>query len=114
MRLVIERGDLLRALGHVTSVVERRTTIPILSNVLLKADSRKIEFRATDLEREVTEEAAANVSAKGAVTVPAHILHDIVRKLPEGSEVEIQRNGEDGDKVVPEGPGRYLQGLLAI
>lgn len=114
MRLVIERGDLLRALGHVTSVVERRTTIPILSNVLLKADSRKIEFRATDLEREVTEEAAANVSAKGAVTVPAHILHDIVRKLPEGSEVEIQRNGEDGRVAITTGQARFsLQALAA-
>ena len=41
MKLVIERGELLRALGHVTSVVERRTTIPILSNVLLKAPERR-------------------------------------------------------------------------
>ena len=49
MRLVIERGELLRALGHVTSVVERRTTIPILSNVLLKASGKKLEFKATDL-----------------------------------------------------------------
>ncbi len=48
MRLVIERGELLRALGHVTSVVERRTTIPILSNVLLRARDSKLEFKATD------------------------------------------------------------------
>jgi hypothetical protein len=53
MKLVIERGELLRALGHVTSVVERRTTIPILSNVLLKASDRALQFKATDLEREV-------------------------------------------------------------
>jgi hypothetical protein len=83
MRLVIERGELLRALGHVTSVVERRTTIPILSNVLLKASGQGLELKATDLEREVIEEVRAEVGAPGAVTVPAHILHDIVRKLPE-------------------------------
>ena len=50
MRLVIERGELLRALGHVTSVVERRTTIPILSNVLLRASERALdESKSTDL-----------------------------------------------------------------
>ncbi len=59
MRLVIERGELLRALGHVTSVVERRTTIPILSNVLLKASGQSLELKATDLEREVIEEVKA-------------------------------------------------------
>ena len=94
MKLVIERGELLRALGHVTSVVERRTTIPILSNVLLKASGQALQFKATDLEREVSEEAPADVSQPGAVTVPAHILHDIVRKLPDGAEVEIKRDAE--------------------
>ena len=90
MRLVIERGELLRALGHVASVVERRTTIPILSNVLLKASGQALELKATDLEREVIEEVRAEVAAPGAVTVPAHILHDIVRKLPDGSQVDIR------------------------
>jgi len=70
MKLVIERGELLRALGHVTSVVERRTTIPILSNVLLKASNQGLQFKATDLEREVLEQAPADVSQPGAVTVP--------------------------------------------
>ena len=69
MRLVIERGELLRALGHVTSVVERRTTIPILSNVLLRARDAKLEFKATDLEREVIEGVPGDISAPGAVTV---------------------------------------------
>ena len=94
MRLVIERGELLRALGHVTSVVERRTTIPILSNVLLRTRDSTLEFKATDLEREVIESVAADVSAPGAVTVPAHILHDIVRKLPDGSQVDIRKDAE--------------------
>ena len=94
MKLVIERGELLRALGHVTSVVERRTTIPILSNVLLKASDRALQFKATDLEREVSDEAPADVSQPGAVTVPAHMLHDIVRKLPDGAQVEMTRDAE--------------------
>ncbi|SRR5690606_25174726 len=94
MRLVIERSELLRALTHVTSVVERRTTIPILSNLLLKASGSQLEFKATDLEREVIEHVAAEITTPGAVTVPAHMLHDIVRKLPDGAEVEMQRDPE--------------------
>jgi DNA polymerase-3 subunit beta len=94
MKLVIERSELLRALGHVTSVVERRTTIPILSNVLLKAKNGLLELKATDLEREVIEQVPADVGGSGAVTVPAHMLHDIVRKLPDGAEIEIIRDAE--------------------
>jgi len=107
MRLVIERGELLRALGHVTSVVERRTTIPILSNVLLKASGQTLELKATDLEREVTEEVRAEVQAPGAVTVPAHILHDIVRKLPEGSQVDIRRDTEKERLTLAAGQARF-------
>ena len=105
MRLVIERGELLRALGHVTSVVERRTTIPILSNVLLKASGQSLELKATDLEREVIEEVKAEVGAPGAVTVPAHMLHDIVRKLPEGSQVDIRRDAEKERLTLAAGQG---------
>jgi DNA polymerase-3 subunit beta len=107
MRLVIERGELLRALGHVTSVVERRTTIPILSNVLLRASGETLELRATDLEREVSEEVRAEVAASGAVTVPAHMLHDIVRKLPEGSQVDIRRDVEKERLTLAAGQARF-------
>ena len=107
MKLVIERGELMRALGHVTSVVERRTTIPILSNVLLKASGNGLQFKATDLEREVQEEAPADVSQPGAATVPAHILHDIVRKLPDGAEVEIKRDVEKERLTLTSGHSRF-------
>lgn len=107
MRLVIERGGLLTALGRVTSVVERRTTIPILSNVLLKASGKTLEFKATDLEREVIEEATAEVSQPGAVTVPAHMLHDIVRKLPEGSQVELKRDADKERLTLTSGQARF-------
>ena len=114
MRLVIERGELLRALGHVTSVVERRTTIPILSNVLLRAKDDKLAFKATDLEREVIEEVPAEVTTAGAVTVPAHILHDIVRKLPDGSEVEIKLDTAKERLTITAGQARFaLQTLSA-
>ena len=114
MRLVIERGELLRALGHVTSVVERRTTIPILSNVLLRVRDSTLEFKATDLEREVIEGVAADVQQPGAVTVPAHMLHDIVRKLPDGSQVDIRRDAEKERLTLAAGHARFaLQTLPA-
>ena len=114
MRLVIERGELLRALSHVTSVVERRTTIPILSNVMLSASGRSLRFKATDLEREVIEHVAADVTQPGALTVPAHMLHDIVRKLPDGAQVELTKDAEKDRLTLKAGHSRFaLQTLSA-
>jgi DNA polymerase-3 subunit beta len=90
MKATIERATLLKSLGHVQSVVERRNTIPILSNVLIEArEDNSIRLMATDLDLQVDESVPANVDQPGATTVPAHTLFDIVRKLPEGSQVEI-------------------------
>ena len=113
MKLVIERGELLRALGHVASVVEQRTTIPILSNVLLKASGQVLQLKATDLEREVQDQAPADVSQSGAVTVPAHVLHDIVRKLADGAEVEIKRDAEKERLTLTSGHSRFSLQTLA-
>ncbi len=95
MKLSIERAALLQALGHVQSVVERRNTIPILSNVLLHAEDGKITFVATDLDIEVSEGTEAKVDVTGDVTAPAHTLYDIARKLPDGAEVSLQINNEE-------------------
>jgi len=98
----------------VTSVVERRTTIPILSNVMLKAHGTVLELKATDLEREVVEQAPAEVSQPGAVTVSAHVLHDIVRKLPDGSEIEVVRDMAKERLSISAGASRFsLQTLAA-
>ena len=92
MKATIERATLLRCLSHVQSVVERRNTIPILSNVLIDASSDgDLKVMATDLDLQVVEHmAAASVDAAGAVTVSAHLLFDIARKLPDGSQVSLE------------------------
>ncbi len=92
MKARIERATLLKCLSHVQSVVERRNTIPILSNVLIEASSDgAVKIMATDLDLQVVESMAANqVEASGAITVSAHLLFDIARKLPDGSEVELE------------------------
>ena len=89
MKLTIERAALLKALAHVQSVVERRNTIPILSNVLIEAAKGELKLTATDLDIEIVEALPADVLRNGSATAPAHMLYDIVRKLPDGSEVEL-------------------------
>jgi len=96
MKLTIERAALLKALSHVQSVVERRTTIPILSNVLLQAGSGKLAMSATDMDLEIVEQVAARIDSDGRTTAPAHTLYDIVRKLREGAQVELETPGGAG------------------
>lgn len=107
MRVTLERSNLLKSLNHVHRVVERRNTIPILSNVLLKADGASLEMKATDLDLEVTETTPAMVEQAGATTVPAHLLYDIVRKLPEGSEVMLSTDNEGNALAVLSGKANF-------
>lgn len=94
MIFTIERTALLRSLGHVQSVVERRNTIPILSNVLIRAADGMLSLTATDMDLEVVENVAAEVTVPGAVTAAAHTLYDIVRKLPDGAQVRIEGSAD--------------------
>lgn len=114
MRLIIERGALLKSLNHVTSVVERRNTIPILSNVLLSADNDQLRLTATDLEREVVETVPAKISQAGGTTVSAHMLHDIIRKLPDGADVELSRGDDEGRMTLSSGHSRFALQVLPV
>ena len=106
MKATIERAILLKSLGHVQSVVERRNTIPILSNVLIEArEDGSIRLMATDLDLQVDESVPATVTQPGATTVSAHTLFDIVRKLPEGSQVEL--TAAEGKMQVVAGRSRF-------
>ena len=106
MKATIERATLLKSLGHVQSVVERRNTIPILSNVLIEArDDGSLRLMATDLDLQVDESVPANVSQAGATTVSAHTLFDIVRKLPEGSQVDL--TAAEGKMQIVAGRARF-------
>ena len=107
MKLTIERGALLKSLGHVQNVVERRNTIPILSNVLLEASGNALGLTATDMDLTIVERVPVSVGSNGAATVPAHTLYDIVRKLPEGAQVELDGNGEGGQATVRAGRSKF-------
>jgi DNA polymerase III subunit beta len=111
MKATVERATLLKSLGHVQSVVERRNTIPILSNVLIEAsESGSIKLTATDLDLQVVETFAAEVESAGAITVSAHTLFEIARKLPEGSQVQL--NAADGRMAVNAGRARFSLATL--
>ena len=107
MKATIERATLLRCLSHVQSVVERRNTIPILSNVLIDAGSDgTLRVMATDLDIQVVEHmAAVSIEGPGAITVSAHLLFDIARKLQDGSQVSLQT--ADNRLVVKAGRSRF-------
>ena len=108
MKVTIERTALLKALSHIHRIVERRNTIPILSNVLIEARDGQLELKATDLDLEATEVAPADVGTPGATTVSAHIFHDIVRKLPEGAQVSLEMTGEAGQLLLRSGRSRFF------
>ncbi|MFZ1949902.1 MAG: DNA polymerase III subunit beta [Pseudolabrys sp.] len=107
MKATVERADLLKSLGHVHRVVERRNTIPILANVLVKADRGKLSLKATDLDLEVTDSTAAEVSPGGSTTVPAHMFYEIVRKLPEGAQIVLEGSGDRAVLSLRAGRSRF-------
>jgi DNA polymerase-3 subunit beta len=107
MKVTVERAELLRSLGHVHRVVERRNTIPILANVLIKAERSKLSLKATDLDLEVIDSIAAEVSPAGSTTVPAHMFYEIVRKLPEGTQVVIEGSGDRSVLSIRAGKSRF-------
>jgi DNA polymerase-3 subunit beta len=107
MKVTVERAALLKSLGHVHRVVERRNTIPILANVLVRAEGSKLSFKATDLDLEITETIAAEVSPGGSTTVPAHMFYEIVRKLPEGTQVVLEGSGDRAVLALRAGRSRF-------
>ena len=107
MKLSIERGALLKAVAQAQSVVERRNTIPILANVLIEAEGETVRFRATDLDIEVVDKAPAQVERAGATTVSAVMLHEIVRKLPDGALVTLSDDGAAGRLAVTAGRSQF-------
>src|SRR5580700_4516954 len=114
MKLVIDRFALLKSLGHVQSVVERRGTIPILSNVKLEAAADTLHLTATDMDIAVVEKAKAEVSEPGRTTVPAQTFYEIARKLPEGSQVEISRAPDGAKLTIRAGTSRFSLSTLPV
>ena len=97
MKIIIDRSVLMKALGHIHGVVERRNTIPILSNILINAKESKVILSATDMDISITESIKCSIIEEGSITTPAQTLYEIVRKITEGNEIELISN--DGNKL---------------
>ncbi len=110
MKFSAARDVLLKPLQAVIGVVERRQTMPILSNVLLVAKGNDLAITATDLEVELVAQAEVSVEAGGEITVSGRKLLDICRALPEGSEVDISLSGEK--VVVKSGRSKFSLATL--
>lgn len=92
MQFTTQRKDLLNALQTIIGVVERRQTMPILSNVLIRAESDRLIMTATDLELELVTDCIAVIAAPGSAAVPARKLLDICRGLPDDAEITLQND----------------------
>src|SRR5579871_1567421 len=108
MKITVERADLLKSLSHVHRVVERRNTIPILANVLLRAKAAELSLKATDLDVEIIETVSAETSPGGATTVPAQMFYDIVRKLPEGAQIVLESSPDRAAMVIRAGRSKFI------
>ncbi|MCL5777674.1 DNA polymerase III subunit beta [Limibaculum sp. FT325] len=112
MKVSIERAQLLKAMSRAQGVVERKNTIPILANVLIEAEGGSVSLRATDLDIEVIERLPAMVEQAGATTVAAHLLFEIVRKLPEGAQLQLIADTASGRLDVIAGRSRFSLATL--
>lgn len=114
MKLTIERSALLASLQHVQSVVERRNTIPILSNVELSAEGAELRLTATDMDIWVYDKTPADVGASGSITASAHMLFDIVRKLSDDSKVELELGKVEGQLSLKSGQTLFSLSSLPV
>lgn len=112
MKFSVERSALLKALSRTQSVVEKRTTIPILSNILIGAEGGQLSLCATDMDLEIIDSVPATIGEAGSTTIPAHTLYDIVRKLPDDAMLNIAINDGKNTVTISAGRSTYKLGCL--
>ena len=107
MKFIVNSSDLSKALSHLQGVVELRHTLPILSNVIIKAEDSQLKLSSTNLDILCSEQISANIDINGEISVPAITLHEIVKKLPQGSDIDISMD-ETGNSInIKSGRSRF-------
>ena len=114
LKVEVKRADLLKSLNYTQSVVERRGTIPILSNIRLETAESGLRLTATDMDISVEAMAPTTNEVTGATTVPAHTFFDIIRKLPEGKAITLDKKADDGKLVIRCGSSRFSLSTLPV
>ena len=116
MKFTADRATLLKALAHVQSVVEKRNTIPILANVMMAVREGRLRLTATDMEIAIVEDVPAGAGRDGTTTAPAATLYEIVRKLPDGAEVECDQapDARENGGQLKLRAGRFSTSLIVL
>ncbi|MAR76546.1 MAG: DNA polymerase III subunit beta [Rhizobiales bacterium] len=107
MEAILQKNQFLKALTHVQNVVERRNTIPILANILIIAEGVGLKLIATDLDIELIEEIDAKIEKGGSLTAPAHLVYDIIRKLPDSSEITLSKDDNQDHLTIRSGKSNF-------
>ncbi|MCB1734474.1 MAG: DNA polymerase III subunit beta [Gammaproteobacteria bacterium] len=110
MKIQVDREIIVKPIMQVIGVVERRQTLPVLSNLLVRATSGELEVTATDLEVELVARAPMSIDVPGEITLPARKLADICRSLPEGASVAL--NVTDNRATLRSGRSRFTLSTL--
>ena len=92
MKLLVEKKTIFKSLSHLQSIVDKRNALPILSNILLEVRNNELIMSSTDMDISIKESIECNVKEKGSTTLNAQIMFDIIKKLPDTSEIEFISN----------------------
>lgn len=114
MKFLVEKTAFLKALSHGQSVIEKQTTIPILSNVLLHANQNTLNLTTTDMDMGLNENIPAEIHEEGAQTVSAQTLFEIVRKLPESEKIKIEFLQDKAQLYIQSGRANFKLSCLPV
>jgi DNA polymerase III subunit beta len=112
MKLAISKEQMIQGLQAVQNIVSTRTTLPVLSNVLLRAEGKRLDFTATDLDVTISSSVEANVDKPGAVTLPAKKLFGIVKELPT-PQIELEVDEKNTCRITAGASYYKINGLAA-
>ena len=114
MKFSIQREALLKPLQTIVGVVERRQTLPVLSNILMVVTNNLLSMTATDLEVEMSASLPLENAEPGDITIPARKIVDICRALPDGVEIHIALDAEKQRVTIRSGKSRFNLTTLPI
>ncbi len=92
MKFKIVRSNFFKTLSHLQGIVDKKNSLPILSNILIEANDNVLTLSSTDMDISIIEKIDCNVLEDGSTTINSQILYDIVRKIDDNSEIEIISN----------------------
>ena len=92
MKFIVAKSDIFKTLSHLQSIVSKKNTLPILSNILIEADDNTLTLSATDMDISIKETITCNIIDTGSTTLNAQMIFDIIKKLPDTSEIEFISN----------------------